>query len=225
MKFLKENFMKITLSVATVIGAILFIVMLANFDSAQYGVEYNPVIGQGAGSDSFNARGALFGYIAALTFFVLATAFIIMTMFKKVKKHTKWVSLAAGVLGITFVLCAMLLPLRSDNYELMRDLQNNRRDAQITVYVQEQVINGAIAFDPANADNLRMVQGMDLDQWPEELRTAVEEGVAQASQEASDRASYQYLQNMILLFSQLVLFGILPLGFGVKLLLSRPTKD
>jgi len=224
MEFLKKNYQKMVLAAITLAGTILFIVLLVHYNAQYYGIVYNPTLGIAAGEDPYNAWGALFGYVAALTFFATLTVFFVISMFKKAQRVSKFSLIATGVLCTLFMITAMVLPLYSDSYALSREIINGERNARIQMYVQAEVVSGAIAAS-GNTD-LSILIDTPLNEWyrfegTESLRAIVEENVAQAIQEAQDMASYRHLQGMVMLFSQLLLFGVLPLGVGIKKLLTK----
>jgi len=251
--FLKKNFMKIFLMSITLAGVCMFAVLLANFDSANYGVDSNPALGVDAGLDRNNALGFLFLYIASLTFFAMMSVMIIVSMFQKTKKYNKWVCFMAGALGLTFMLCSALLPLQSDSYAIMREIRNGNRDTIIQQYVHVQAIENAIRIEPDSAEIFTMLQGMPLSEWPQfieiglpnllqlqgvpndqiesitdavaeamdMLREAIEENTPIAIREAKSRAAYEYLQNTIIRVTSLLLYGSLPLVYGLKLTLAK----
>ena len=249
MGFLKKNFFKMLSVFVTTVGAAIMLVILIRFDAINYGVERNEILGVAAGEDHFNALGVLFGYIALFTFFVLVTAVLIMSMFNATKKYDKWVVLGAGVLGTTFMLLAMLLPIRSDSYALVQDIRNGDKNVRIQTFVQEQVVRGAMltqsrppicpvcGFQGEHGESLRVFISMPLGDWAEfieqhvtcedqaadilELKSEIKAHSAVAIQQAKDNAQYQFSLNLFLLAAQLVLLGNLPMIYGLKMIFSK----
>ena len=248
MDFLKKNYMKIFFTSITLAGVAMFIVLLANFDSLHYGVGRNAAIGVEGGPDNYNALGFLFLYISAFIFFTLVTATIIMSMFEKTKNHVKWVIFSTGVLGLTFMLCSALLPLKSDSYGLMREIRNGERNTQIQQYVQAETVQAAFAVIGAN-ELIFIFTSAPMDEWHDqaqslynlsgdmtgeelaelkealdEIKEVIKKQTALAIGEAKDRAAYDYLQNTIVRVTILLIFGSLPLVYGLKLILIKEEK-
>ena len=245
------------MSSITLAGVCMFLVLLANFDAANYGVDANQTLGVAAGSDRNNALGFLFLYIASFTFFLFITAMVVMSMFDKTKKHSKWVCLSAGALGLVFMLCSALLPLQSDSYALMREIRNGERNTHIQQYVQVQVIQAAMVQDTAGAPIIAMLMSEPMENWDNflvtglpnllgmqgmsdadikeavdnlavgmvSMREAIEENTPIAIQEAKDRAAYEYLHNTVIRVTSLLLYGSLPLVFGLKLMLEKKGEN
>ena len=251
MEFVKKNYMKIALAALALAGAVLFVIILANFSGIRYGVERNPALGVAGGADPNNARGALFGYLAALFFFSGLAAVIVMSMLnEKIKKHTKWAVCFVGALCTLFMSFAIIFPARSDSFALLNDIRSGDKDARLTMSVQSEVIRAASAID--GAEGLMLLEAMPMSQWYQfvesarnplqgtgitdaeaaeleasldELRAVINAEAAIAIQTARDSASYQYRRDFIILITQLIIFGLLPLAYGAKLFLTKKEEQ
>lgn len=249
MEFLKTNYLKIFLISITLAGVAMFVTLLANYDSSFYGVNRDVALGVEAGPDRYNAMGFLFMYIAALTFFTMTTAIIAISMFNQTKRHNKWVIFAAGILGLVFMLCSALLPLRSDSYTLMREIRAGDRDAHIQRYVQSEVVTGAFSVDADSINLIFIFASAPMAEWHDaaealyelsddmsaerladlitaldEIKNIVVRESDTAIREAKDRAAYGYLQNTITRVALLLIFASVPLVYGLKLILVKRNK-
>lgn len=106
MEFLKKNYMKMIISAITLVGAILYLVLLIKFD---------------APSDTKYSNNLLFQHIAGLTFFTTTTAMMILSMFEVTKKYNKFVLCGIGALGIILVTVAIVNALGSDTTKSIKD--------------------------------------------------------------------------------------------------------
>ena len=245
-EFLKKNYMKMVLAGITLAGFIVFTILLANYNSMNYALARNPILGIEGGADPKNATGVLFSYIAGFVFFLSATAVLILSMFKATKKSSRWATLAMGLVGITLMLLAMLLPLGSNSYALLQEIRRGELDEQIGRSVQHEVVMGAVL---ASGDsNLIIFAGRPLSEWDDVLKAfegppfnlstselqALEDGMNQlklaigqnvpiAISQAKNTANHEYTRELLLLLSQLIIFGLLPLGFGIKMILEKPS--
>ena len=244
MEFLRKNGVKMFMMTITLAGVAMFITLLARFSFDNYGITRNPSLGVDGGRDTFHGLGFLFTYIAALLFFTSGTVVLAVMMFKKTQSSAKWVLCAAGILGLTLMIMSSLFPLRSDSFALMREIRAGERNAHIQSYVQYQIIWGAgdtnlmtFATMPINewqtgAQSLYQLSQLSPQPMTEAQLAALQGALAHiasiveaesqiAIDTAINTAAYQYLQNTIVRVSTLLIFGSLPLFFGISMLLAK----
>lgn len=243
MKFLKKNAFKIFLLSITLAGVCIFATLLAHYDPMNYGVMRDSALGIDAGPDPRNAKGFLFMYIASMVFFLMMTVFVVMSMFKATRRYNKWTVLVAGIMGLTLMLCSALMPLRSDQYALLHEIRNGERNENIQLYTQSQVIFGTgeqelmmFATMPMNewhiaAESLADLADMsaaelaDLIEALDYIMEIVAEESALAIDEAKSRAYYEYLQNTIIRVGLLILYGSIPLVYGLKMVMTKKSEE
>lgn len=204
MEFMKKNWTKITAAVLLLAGAIFFIVILAKYNETFHNfaeMDGTQIV------DNKGASSYLFGYIAALTFFVLGTAFVVMSMFDKTKPYGKWVLCTLGVLCLTFMLVSIVQALGSESSRYAREIMaGNYNEA-----IKEQVANAIPGFGGTNPP---------IAVWPAEAVAVLDAKI----QAAKDLASYQYFSRIVALVSQAILYGLLPLAYAAKKFFKKNDK-
>jgi len=149
MDFFKKNYMKLVIAVVLLVGAIFFIAQLVQYQAA-YHAFVNPAAAiPGAvqsSNDIMNANSFLFTYLAALTFFVLTLAAVILSMIPATKSYTKWVALSVGVLGTIFMFVAIVCALGSDTSAFARQVASGHYDAFAAMLPDLIARKGEIAY-------------------------------------------------------------------------------
>ena len=235
MEFLKKNYMKMIIAVIMTAIAIVFVVLIAKYDAL-----YHDLKGDfKSAADPKNGLSNLFSYIAALVFFVLSAAVVIMTMFDKTKSISKWALCSVGVIGIALMATSIGCALSSESSKYAKEIMSGTYDTTITTVVEtrskplveagirEQI--PALAEVPfANWESVDLGPTMGnitaLQLFNAKLAEAVTENAPVQIEKAKSTASYQYFSNVAKLISQLVIFGLLPLCFGIKQALKKEQK-
>jgi len=220
MQFLKRNWDKIILATLLLVGAILFIMLLSNYDASYHDLKADFK----QAPDPNNASGYLFTYFAALAFFLLGIVFVATRMFSGTKGHSKWVLLAIGVLCTVLMSISIVNALGSESSKYAKDMSNGKYDNQITLAVRAGA--EVVVFDTMTGTGgpAATFKNIPIAQWPQVLLDAYNKAVTDAVNEnapdkiqtAKDTASYQYISRVVTLVSYLILFGLLPLIVGVK---------
>ncbi|MCL2587207.1 MAG: hypothetical protein FWE31_03120 [Firmicutes bacterium] len=250
--FLKKNYIYLILSGFSLGVAITFIVFLANHSTYDYAVEGNPALGVAGGSDRYNAMGALFGLLAGLLVFTLLIAPIVLLMLNK-KRLAGLVFGMVGCVGILFMSLALVLPMRSDSYTLLMDIRNGDKDTVIMAYVQDRAITEAFETEEDLADLkpfMDILISTPIDEWAgintalpgmsssdvvalrsgidalqAELQLIIESEATTAIAEAKSEANREYRLTMLKLVAHLIMFGVVPIGIGVVVLMWRKNEN
>jgi len=140
MGFLKKNWLKLTMMTFTLVGAILFIVLLAQYSDSQHNSLTHPLLPE-ALEDPNNATSYLFAHVAGLIFFLLAFVFIAMSIFRTTKLYSKFVLCSIGLLCTALMLVSVFSALASENSSLARSVMAGDHDETITMAVTAEVRN------------------------------------------------------------------------------------
>ncbi|MCL2587670.1 MAG: hypothetical protein FWE31_05570 [Firmicutes bacterium] len=246
MEFLKKNWAKLIAATLTCVGAVLFIVLLCQYSASYHDTLTHPLLPE-AMDDPRNATSFLFSHIAGLTFFTLATAFIVTSMFTK---HAKWIICAIAILCTVFMSISICGAIGSENSKLARAVMNGEHDATITAAVQMEAsatVRTAMLAEGGTIYNINpaLIPALSVQPVGNWIAILVGTGVPQANaeavvagfnttvteavtenapiqiQEAKDTARYQFFSRVVTLVTQLILFGLLPLTLGLKKILRK----
>jgi len=242
MEFIKNNWMKIVMATMTLAGAVLFIILLAQYSPSHHNNLTHPLLPESV-DDPNNAMSHLFGHIAGLTFFVLATAFLVISMFTSTKKYNKFVLCSVGVLCTVFMVISIVGAITSENSRFARSVMNGEHDANITAAVQVAVRAEMFAEGGAAHDLAPILTSVAVENWVATLvgaanaslipmtpevaevtgqtlvagfNNAVAENSTIQIRDAQNAASYQFFSRIVTLVTQLIIFGLMPLTFGLK---------
>jgi len=233
MKFLKKNWLKLVLAALTLVGAVMFIVLLAQYSSSHHNELAHPLLPEPV-ADSQNATSFLFAHIAGLTFFVLATVFIITKMFTK--KKSKWVLCAVGLVCTVLMIVSISGAIQSEQSKLARNVMNGQHDAQITAATRAFFLSPLGPVHEINPGLVGLISGEPVSEWAGILIGAgltgaqanglvggFNDAVSTQIREAKDAASYQFFSRVVTLIVQLIVFGLIPLAIGLKMIF-QPCK-
>ena len=233
MEFLKRNYVRIIIATVMLVGSIVFVVLLAKYDSSYHNLDGD----FRSANDPKNGLGNLFTYIATMLFFLLSMVVVIMTMFEKTKKFSKWATCFVGVIGIALMSAAIICGLTSESSKYAKEIMAGDYDAVITAKVETQagpLVKASIAANILDEHGVD-ISSYDVEAWsslPGALEPVgqgayaaytakIAELSAQPIDTAKKTASYQYFSGVASFISQLVIFGLLPLCFGIKKALRK----
>ena len=237
MEFLKNNWVKMVIASMTLAGAVLFIVLLTMYDSSYHNNLTNPLLPEDI-ADPRNARSILFGYIAGLTFFALVTVIIIATMFQKPRDYKHFMLCGLGLVCGILMVISIVGAIGSQQSRFARSVMSGDHDATITAQVQGVVRAQILDVFPLST----VIQDVAVENWVATLvgaataelipmspaeaeatgqalvnnfNNAVAENAPAQIREAQNSARYQFFSRVVALVSQLLIFGLLPLAWGI----------
>jgi len=206
MEFLKKNYMKLIMSVILLAGAVLYIILITQYKASYHNLD-NPLK---TVDDPNMGNSALFGYLAALSFFLFGFAFIVLKMFTETKKYGKYVLLGGAALATAFMIVSIVMGVTSHSIALSLDIMHGNYD--------QTIVNGA-----ALASGQDALIDVPLSQWPAD-NAALAPMIAilkSTIQSTKDLASYQFFDGVVVYVMQLFVFGLLPLLYAVKKMVCK----
>ena len=189
------------MSVILLAGAAIYIVMIAKYKQSYHDLDAD--LKQAL--DPNNGNSYLLGYIAALSFFLLTFAYLVLKMFDQTKKYSKWVLLGAGVVAVSLMAASIGLSLASQSSAYALDVMCGHYN---------QDIANAIAVSQGQG----LLVGVPYSDWVT-LNPGLQPLVDVVNahiQTAKDTAFYEYFGRVVELVTQLIVFGLLPLLYAVK---------
>lgn len=148
--FQKSNLIKIAaLLFVTMPGLVFMIVLILGFDATYYELGRNPIFGFDQPTpDPRNAAGAMLLYIAAVFFFLVISAVLMLTMKNSKgemiinsKKVIGLKLLAVGVLCTILMACSIIIPFSSYTFEFAQNLRRGNFNPNVAVFLQADILS------------------------------------------------------------------------------------